>query len=138
MSEGISVGRIVAQVKLPNNPLEKRPPQDVYWGPTGPLTAADKAALEEFWGHEFNWPPGPGEPFPPQASSLAQVRMSQFQDTGKFGDLFGLMMRFQKAHQGIDGSLMFDDEFMSFMAERSQSPVAGAFLAGGGQSPRYA
>ncbi len=60
VSEGISIGRIVAQVKLPNNPLD------------------------------------------------------------------------------IQGSLMFDDEVMSFMAERSQSPVAGAFLAGGGQSPRYA
>lgn len=68
MGEGFSTGRIVTQVKLPNDPLEKRPPQDVSWSDFGPLTAADKAALEEFWGQEFNWPTGPGAPYPPQAS----------------------------------------------------------------------
>lgn len=138
MADSFSVGGILPQVKLPNNPLERRPVQDVYESSIGPLTAADKASLEEFWGKEFNWPPGPGEPYPPQATQLAQVRASQRQEFGGFRDLFADMMRFQKVHQGMSGALMFDDDFMSFMARRSDSPVAGSFLANGGQSPRYA
>ncbi|GAB95091.1 hypothetical protein BJY21_004200 [Kineosphaera limosa] len=98
----------------------------------GPLLESDKRMLEEFSGMEFDWPPVSGGAFPGDAVGIALIRKGQLQDGARLGsgDLMSAMSRLQSVYQRMNGSGIFTDEFMTYVAQRSaDSPAAFSQLA---------
>lgn len=138
MSDGISIP--VGRTVYPAAAVKTQPDQDVYYSNDpqyGPLTRNDKKLLEEHCGYPIVWPPGVGQPFPPEATFVAEMRRTQ----GTLSDgpeFFSNLVKYQQTRLRLGGDAAFSDEFLTLVASKSSSPAAASFLYHGGQSPRYA
>ncbi|GAB97967.1 hypothetical protein KILIM_091_00020 [Kineosphaera limosa NBRC 100340] len=125
MESGFRLAHIFSQPPIPITPFSgiRKP---IYESTAGPLLESDKRLLEKFSGMEFDWPPAPGQPFPGDATGIAQMRQQQRAAGMSFkGDLMAGMSRLQNQYQRMSGNGIFSDEFMQYVAERSpDSPAA--------------
>ncbi len=105
--------------------------------PIGPLTPQDRRILQEHCGYEFAWPPAEGQAVPQAALFVSYARAQQLQEGG-LRDLFGDLQQVRIAYLRLTGENPVDDDFLARVARTSTSPLARAFLDGGGSTPRYA
>ena len=105
--------------------------------PIGPLTPQDRRLLQEHCGYAFDWPPSEGQAVPQAALFVGYARLQQLQDGG-LRDLFEDLQQMQRAYLRLTGENPVDDAFLQRVARTSTSPLARAFLASGGTTPRYA
>lgn len=105
--------------------------------PIGPLTASDRALLQEHCGYAFAWPPAEGQAVPQAALFVGYARLQQLNEGG-LRDLFDDLEQMRHAYLRLTGQNPVDDAFLARVARTSTSPSARAFLAAGATTPRYA
>lgn len=104
--------------------------REIY-GPSefGVLTREDKRMLEEYSGYEFDFPPGPGQPFPRELAYVAQARGREYREGAEFSELSSLLGQIQRTYRMMSGQNVISADFMAYVGDHTR--------AGGGSWAGY-